>query len=163
MSVACRHEARTNPAWMQGTSGIKLLLTLIPMQYYLLLLLLKLFTDALNFVAPLLLGELVHSISSQPQNESPHQLQSPKDADSSSSLWAAGHSGSQVKTSIILAGTLFLVAVLKAVLDAQYTYHINRMSIRASGTIMQAPLASYLRKPAFVRQGFTVGSYTVLC
>lgn len=155
----CRHETRAHPAWSVRTSGTKLLFALITPQYYLLLLL-KIFTDALNFAAPLILGQLVHCIASAP---SPPQHAPADDAaagitDRLLAFWSAAQSEHHVQRSAVLGGVLFMVAVLKAVLDAQYSYHVNRMSIRAAGTIMQAPLALYLRKPAFVRQQFSAGT-----
>lgn len=157
----CRNQTQAHPAWSAGTSGSKLLFALITPQYYMLLLLLKLLTDALSFVAPLVLGQLVQCIASAPSlphAEASAQARTGGIAGTVAALWAARENTYHVQWSIFLAGVLFLVALLKAVLDAQYSYHINRMSIQAAGTIMQAPLAAYLRKPAFVRKRFSAGN-----
>lgn len=155
-----RHQTRGHSAWSVGTTGSKVLFALITPQYYMLLLL-KIFTDTLNFAAPLILGQLVGCISSEaspPHETALDEARADGIADRLSALWSATENRYRAQWSVLLAGVLFVVAMLKAVLDAQYSYHINRMSIRAAGTIMQAPLASYLRKPAFVRQHFSPGA-----
>jgi hypothetical protein len=142
-------------------TGCKLLLELIAPQYFSLLLL-KLLSDGLNFVVPLVLGELVPCIASSPlppTEEDVEGLVAGREiAGRVSDSWFAPERQCKVQWSIFLAAVLFVVAVMKACLDSQYCYHMNRMSIRAAGMLMQAPLPSYLRKPAYLRQQFTAGT-----
>lgn len=135
-----------------GTRLIGAMLTPVKRMYFLLLLC-KILDDGLSFAAPLILGEFVDSMSSDPQATRQWSLSN------SFSAYVVGlfTHGVMVHQCAGLAALLFSTIVVKAFVTTQYTYYLNLMAIRAHGSLMQAPLHAAVSMPAFVRGQFSEG------
>jgi hypothetical protein len=164
-SSKCRGRINNQAAWSAKFRGGNLLSALVgtvKCRFYTLLLV-KLTGDALSFVAPLVLGDLVTCIASSATFTLPEPSATEAAPPAAEHRYLAQKSESEalpgsVQRSVGLAGLLCLVAVLKAVIDAQYNYHLNRMAITAQGAIMEGPLNAALRKPTYIRKRFSYGA-----